>query len=373
MKKHLFITLITICSIGLISWGVTGHRTIGRIAENHLSAKAKAGIQALLGNQSLADVSTWADEVRLDPEYRQTASWHFLNLPLCLTFPEFKQRVENMKTENVYSALLQQEHILTNPSSSRNQQIVALKFIVHFVGDLHQPMHVSRAEDKGGSTIQLNYDGHGINLHSLWDTKLLHQAGSSYERLAEKYDHPTPEQIKKWQSDPLITWVWESYQLSTRLYAEVAAMHGHKINNRYYETHISIIQDRIEKAGIRLAGILNQLFERVKVNGGVLVKEPPALNKQTPKAIKIIDAESYINETVTISAKVYGTKSFGSMVLVNLGAAYPNQLLTVVLREGAKDMADAIGNKIITVTGTLIDYRGRPEIVVTDVKQISFQ
>jgi len=248
---------------------------------------------------------------------------------------------------------------------------VALKFIVHFVGDMHQPMHVSRAEDKGGSTIQLNFDGHGTNLHSLWDTKLLHQAGSSYENLAKKYDHPTPEQIKKWQSDPLITWVWESYQLSTRLYAEVAAMHGHKLDNRYYETHISIIQYRIEKAGIRLAGILNQLFERVKINGSVLVKENPALNKQAPKAIKITDAESYINETVTVTAKVYGTKSLRNKVLVNLGAAYPNQLLAVVLKKGTKGMARAIKNRTITVTGKLINYRGKPEIVVTNIKQIS--
>jgi len=373
MKKYLFIVLITLCSIGLISWGVTGHRTIGRIAENHLSAKAKAGVQALLGSQSLADVSTWADEVRLDPQYRQTESWHFLNLPLGLTFPEFKQRVESMKTENVYSVLLQQEHILTNPSSSRNQQIVALKFIVHFVGDIHQPMHVSRVEDKGGNTIQLNYDGHGTNLHSLWDTKLLHQAGSSYEKLAKKYDHPTPEQIKKWQGDPLITWAWESYQLSTRLYAEVAAMHGHKANNRYYETHIGIIQDRIEKAGIRLAGILNQLFEMVKVNGAISVKEPANLNKQAPKAIKITDAENHIKETVTVTAKVYETKSLRNKVLVNLGAAYPNQLLTLVLTKGTKGMARAIKNRAITVTGKLVNYRGRPEIVVTNIKQISGQ
>ncbi len=107
-----------------------------------------------------------------------------------------------------------------------------------------------------------------------------------------------------------------------------------KINNRYYEAHIGIIQDRIEKAGIRLAGILNELFERVKVNGIVFVKEPPALNKQAPKAIKITDAESYINETVTITAKVYETKSVRTGVLLNLGAAYPNQLLTIVLKKG---------------------------------------
>jgi hypothetical protein len=124
-------------------------------------------------------------------------------------------------------------------------------------------MHVSRAEDRGGNTIQLQYDHDDTNLHALWDTKLLEHGGLNYQQQAEKYDHATEPQIKKWQGDPPILWAWESYQISTQLYAEIAA-DGWNINPAYYEAHIPVIENRVEKAGIRLAGVLNALFEKAK-------------------------------------------------------------------------------------------------------------
>src|ERR1700722_8534413 len=109
-QLSLFFVVLT-ASFFLISWGVTGHRTIGRIAERHLSPNAKAAIQALLGTETLADVSTWADEVRGQAGYEQPGPWHYLNLPLGLTYPEFTKQVEGMTQDNVYSAVLKQESI----------------------------------------------------------------------------------------------------------------------------------------------------------------------------------------------------------------------------------------------------------------------
>jgi hypothetical protein len=180
---------------------VAGHRTIGRIAENNLTPKAKAAVQQLLGNETLSGVSTWADEVRNQPEYKQTASWHYLNLPLGLDYDDFTVKVSGMSKANVYSALLDAEHTLINPSIPKNKKIDALKFVVHLVGDMHQPMHVSRSEDKSGNTIQLNYNGEGTNLHSLWDSGMLNTQGISYEQMASKFQ-PTAIQIKTWQKDP---------------------------------------------------------------------------------------------------------------------------------------------------------------------------
>jgi len=117
----------------LISWGQTGHRVIGQIAEKHLNAKAKAGVEDLLGGQSLADVANWADEVRGEPEYAHTASWHFLNLPLGLSYAEFETRVESMGPNNVYGALIKCEQDLIYQGTPRAQKIEDLKFIVHFV------------------------------------------------------------------------------------------------------------------------------------------------------------------------------------------------------------------------------------------------
>lgn len=117
-KQLLFIVILFSVSIFLISWGVTGHRTIGKIAENHLTPQARTAVQDLLGSATLADVSTWADEVRNQPEYRHTPPWHFLNLPLGLSYAQFQQQVAGMGTEDVYGALLKEEQDLASSATS---------------------------------------------------------------------------------------------------------------------------------------------------------------------------------------------------------------------------------------------------------------
>lgn len=356
-------------SLILVSWGVTGHRTVGLIAENHLTPQARAAVQSLLDSGTLADASTWADEVRNQAKYRHTSSWHFLNLPLGLTYTQFQQQVEGTANENVYSALLKEEKDLASSATSRETKIEALKFIVHFVGDLHQPMHVSRAEDKGGNTIQLNYDGRGTNLHSLWDSKLLEHQGLKETQLAAQYDHATPAQIKQWQSDPLMQWIWESYQASSKLYTEVDAMKSRSIGDEYYQAHIAIIQDRIEKAGIRLAGVLNDIFKTASIPA--VPATPKFQGPQTAKTIDVKDAANHFNENVRVCAKVYGSKAFSGMTLLNLGASYPNQLLTGVLKGAALTAYPNLDGQTICVTGKIVEYKGKPEIVVTDKGQIS--
>jgi hypothetical protein len=367
MVKSLFALVL---SAALLSWGVTGHRTIGKIAEGHLTTQAKAAVHELIGDTTLAGISTWADEVRSQPAYRNTGPWHYINLPVGLSFADFEAKVKGMTQENVYSALLQQERILGGTASTRREKIEALKYIVHFVGDLHQPMHVSREEDKGGNTIQLNYDGSGTNLHALWDSKLIDHQGLTYEQMAATYDHATPAQIKQWQSDPLIQWIWESYQASSKLYAEADAMKSRAIDDRYYQAHIAIVQDRIEKAGIRLAGVLNGVFQNGLAGGAASapVTNAPA---SVPGTIGVQDAAQHYNENVNVCAKVYGIKALESITLVNLGAAYPNQQLTIVLRDAAKDIGAGLDGKNICVTGIVVSYRGKPEIVVTDPKMIA--
>lgn len=259
MKKPIY--LIALLSIGILlsSWGLPGHQTVARIAETHLSAKAKLGVTALLGNEDLVAVSNWADEVRSTPEYKHTAPWHYLNLPPGLDYGAFSQAVTNQSGENIYTAITRCKSTLLDPNSNHEQKAEALKFLVHLVGDAHQPMHVSRAEDKGGNTIQVQFDSHGTNLHALWDSKLIEHQGKTFEVMAKDYDKSSDKEIKVWQHDALMQWLFESYEISTSLYAEVDK--NTKLNEAYYQEHIPILAQRIEKAGIRLAGLLNEIFE----------------------------------------------------------------------------------------------------------------
>jgi len=381
MRKYIPSLLALVLSAALLSWGVTGHRTVGKIAAGHLTPQAKSAVHELIGDTTLADISTWPDEVRSQPAYRHTAPWHYINLPLGLSYADFETKVKDMTQENVYAALLQQERILGSATSTRPQKVEALKYIVHFVGDLHQPMHVSREEDKGGNTIQLNYDGSGTNLHALWDSKLIDHQGLTYEQMAEKYDHATPAQIKQWQSDPLIKWIWESYQASSKLYEEVDGMKSRAIDDSYYQAHIAIVQDRIEKAGIRLAGVLNEIFRNGLVASAVSAPvtnaaSAPVMNAASvadSAAIQILagDAAQHYNQYVKCCAKVFGVKALENLTLVNLGAAYPNQPLTIVLRDAARALGPSLDGKTICVAGTVVKYKEKPEIVVTDPGMIA--
>jgi len=375
--KKIFLAALTIGALFLISWGFKGHQAVGTIAENHLTPQAKENVKALLGTQSMADVATWADEVRNEPAFKTTAGWHFVDLPLGLTFDEFSKEVKAQGENNVYGAMQKARIVLTHPQSTRAQKIEALKFLIHFVGDAHQPMHVSRKEDKGGNTIQVQFDNQGTNLHSLWDSKLIDHEGLSVAEMSKQYDQATDAQIRQWQKDQTMQWLWESYQITTKLYAEAES--NNKMDEGYYKDHIGIIRQRIDQAGIRLAGVLNDIYS------GKLFSytfAPPILPEDNSpvsataggpaKTIDVKDAASHLNEMVTITAKVYGTKDFSNMTLVNVGAAYPDSPLTVLLRGDAKALSSRIDNKTITVTGQVIDYKGKPEIVVSDPVNIKF-
>jgi len=367
MKKKLF--FVVLVAIGLLSWGVTGHQTVGKIAEKHLTPAAKAAVQELLGSETLADVSTWADEVRGQEEYKQTGSWHYINLPLGLGYEEFQKRVEGMSDDNVYSALTKLEKEVVDPATPREKKVEALKFIVHFVGDLHQPMHVSRAEDKGGNTVQLNFNGQGTNLHAVWDSKLIDKLGLGYEQLASTVDHANAAQISQWQKDPMVKWMWESYVITGRLYMEVDAMKSRAIGDKYYEEHIATVEQRLEQAGIRLAGVLNALFANGVVVGS---SAPPSAAPTSGSAVMIEakDAAAHVGENVVVRSKVYGFKALEGLTLVNLGAAYPNQVMTLVLRNEATSLASEIDGKVIRVAGKVEIYKGKPEIIVRDSKMI---
>ncbi len=197
---------------------------------------------------------------RRESQFKETANWHFLNLPLGLSFKDFEQFIDTVGKDNVYSALINAERVLIDEKSTKQQQIHSLKFLMHFVGDLHQPMHISRAEDKGGNTIQLNYEGKGTNLHSLWDTKMLEHQGLTFTQLAAKYNQVPTADITQWQKDPIITWIWESYQISSNLYAEIDTMNNRVIDDTYYQKHLPMVEKRIQQAGIRLAGLLNKIY-----------------------------------------------------------------------------------------------------------------
>lgn len=363
MKKLFNICLIGV-SIALISWGFKGHRVIATIAQKHLTSNTAYVVSAYLKGEGMADVATWADENK----NTATAPWHFLNLPLGLNHEQFVQAVQQ-SDNNTYTAILKTEATLKDKTLSVEQKNEALKYLIHLVGDAHQPMHISRKEDKGGNTIQVRFDNKGTNLHSLWDSKLIDHEGLSEADIAKTYDVATPAQIKQWQADSPMEWIWESYQISSELYANTKP--GQQIDEAYYQKYIVVTRKRIDQAAIRLAGELNKLFNTATAP---VINPGPATTAATTVVltVKLEEVKNAIGKTVSTQGKVYSSRDIGSMVLVNLGAAYPDQLLTIALKGKAKELGGLLENKTITVEGEVIDYKGKPEIIITDPAKIKF-
>ncbi|MDJ0364336.1 S1/P1 nuclease [Hymenobacter sp. H14-R3] len=261
MKKFLF-ALAVWAALPLHgwAWGVEGHRAIGIIAENHLTDKARRMVMDLLGSQSLAMVSTIPDEMRYLPEFKETGPWHYVNTALGLAHDPYLAAVKAQVEPNAYNVLLLKIKEMKDPAKTREQRAEALTFVVHIVGDIHQPMHTGRAEDKGGNDIKLTYRGKDTNLHSLWDSGLLDYQGLTYTELGTQYSPVPATLLKTWQATTSpAEWLFESYTIAGQLYTEAAQ--NANLDYRYYPAHASVVKQRIQQAGVRLAAVLNEAFK----------------------------------------------------------------------------------------------------------------
>lgn len=260
MKKKFFLPFLAVAgTLLLASWGRTGHYTIGEIAEKHLTTKAATAVKDLLGSDDMAGVSTWADQIRSQDEYKYTAPWHYVNVPSGLSAAVFRDSVMNQQRDNVYKALMKCEADLKDSAKTKEEKLFALKFVVHLVGDLHQPMHTGHSDDSGGNKVMITFLGQPGNLHGLWDSGLLEHEGLTYKQLAAKIDTVSKKQIREWQKDDAITWLYESYQISNQLYADAAK--SPDFDEAYYQSQVKVFEDRMECAGIRLAGVLNEIYK----------------------------------------------------------------------------------------------------------------
>ncbi len=246
--------LFPVLVLGNTFWGKTGHRVTGAIAQNHLSGKAKKALDDLLDGQSLAFVSTFGDDIKADRSYDMYNPWHYVNYPLGVLYKDSEKSPQG----DIITAIETCTAIVANKANSREQRVFHLKMLVHLIGDLHQPMHTSRAEDKGGNDIQVQWFGKGSNLHRVWDTELIDSFGMTFTELAEALDRFSKKEIKQIQAGSIHDWVDESHEICGELYDTVKV--GDKLGYAYSYAHNELLFEQLQKGGYRLAKVLNELF-----------------------------------------------------------------------------------------------------------------
>jgi len=261
--KHFRFPLLLICCLYFplhsLAWGALGHRIVGQIAESYLTAKAKRNIRQILGDESLAMSSTWADFIKSDPSYQYLNSWHYINVEDGLDYPSFRQYLDRDTLTDAYTRLNFLIRELKKKDLAKEKKIMYLRLLIHIVGDIHQPMHVSRAEDLGGNKITITWFKEPSNLHRLWDEQLISFQQLSYTEYTEAINHPSRNQRMAWQQQPLTEWFYECYQASRQLYSEITQP-DQPLSFRYNFDHIELLNRQLLKAGVRLAAVLNGVF-----------------------------------------------------------------------------------------------------------------
>jgi hypothetical protein len=241
-----------------MGWGTQGHRICGQIASTYLTPKARKAIEAILGNESVALASNWADFIKSDPDYNYLSPWHYIDFDRVLTYPEMVGYLNQDNNVDAYTKLQFLIGELKRNNLEREKKLLYLRMLIHIVEDLHQPMHVAHADDKGGNDFKVNWFNNPTNLHSVWDSQLIDFQQLSYTEYAAAINHSTAAERAGWQKAPISKWIFESNQIAEKLYTEIKP--GDTLNYKYNFNHIDQLNQRLLMAGVRLAGVLNQIF-----------------------------------------------------------------------------------------------------------------
>jgi hypothetical protein len=236
-----------------LGYGPEGHLIAGRAAEPMLCRRAADAVARLGGGDDLGEIGLWADRIRSDAAYANAAPWHYVNIP-------DGARVDDHRTPPEGDVLWAIEHFrarLVDGALDDRERGEALRFLVHFVVDLHQPLHVGLAEDRGGNGVAILYAGETINLHALWDTQVVERAGLS---LADYTKIVTRRAAAVDDGDVLDHEMWAAESLALRgvVYAFGAA--GREPSAEYLDRGAALTQTRLALAAARLAGTLNSIF-----------------------------------------------------------------------------------------------------------------
>lgn len=259
MSKKIIFLLLLFCgqAAALFGWGVYGHEVCARIAWEHLSPETKNQVKALLGGDRDAFVtaSYWADRVRhARPESKP---WHYVNVP-----PErsYEAMRDCPRGGCLPWAIEHFTHVLTDPTVALPQKQEALKYTLHFIGDLHQPLHVGYLSDRGGNFVKVQFRGKQTNLHAVWDSLILDFDAMPQEQYIQLLlKRIGPEQINEWQSGTIEDWLNESRALlGPHVYAGIGS---EDLRGKYSTEALPIVDEQLLKAGVRAAGLLNSIFE----------------------------------------------------------------------------------------------------------------
>jgi len=253
MKKLFVVTLYCVITHFGFSFGQTGHRVVGQIAENHLTKKALKNLKTVIGNESLAMSANYMDFIRSDKANDFMTPWHWATIPDGKTYEE----AGTSESSDVIATIRRLIVELKTKNFTDGDELLAIRMLVHLVGDIHQPLHVGNGEDRGGNNVKLTYFWESSNLHQVWDSGMIDKQQLSFSEYTNTIDFASEEQITKWQSQEVLEWAYESMSYREQVYD---IPEDKKLSYQYNFKNLETVNLRLLQAGIRLAGILNEIY-----------------------------------------------------------------------------------------------------------------
>ncbi|HUL94178.1 MAG TPA: S1/P1 nuclease [Burkholderiales bacterium] len=265
------------------AWGPEGHRVVGDIASRYLSARAQAQISELLrndrlaggepsGRRTLGEIANWADEIKDFEWGKRRSSWHYDDIPLC---GAAGYAVYCRGGRCASAQLARQIEVLGDPRARPRARNEALKWVVHLIGDIHQPLHAANRGDRGGNLVRVSFFGErdnppygSLNLHAIWDMHLLSRLTAERGGEPALVAEPIGDiERSAWEQGSISEWIAESHALARdRAYAPLVASCGERIagvvelGEAYYAGAAPVVDLQIRKAGVRLARVLNDVL-----------------------------------------------------------------------------------------------------------------
>jgi hypothetical protein len=258
-RVALLVAVVGCWSPPSFGWGEEGHRLVVRIAEGLMTPAALAKVKATLNSgESLENLASWADEIRQSrPE---TFNWHFVDIPLDSSGLDMARDCPH--GDCVIQKILDFEKGWQDPNASAESRREALLFLVHFLGDMHQPLHCENNNDRGGNDVPVSFMGMNTNLHALWDSGLLRTMPAEDQLFATLNQAITADRVTEWSSGTVEQWAGESFQAAkTTVYGPLPTTEKGQpvpLGEGYERIAEPVLEQQLEKAGVRLAAILNR-------------------------------------------------------------------------------------------------------------------
>lgn len=269
MNRRAIFFLLALASLPTpcLAWGAEGHRIVALIAADQLTPAAKAQVQQLLGSDDAAAgmmaVSTWADEIRRNRP--NTAPWHFTDIPIGSA--GYDARRDCPRAQCSVAQIEAEEKTLADRQLIAPIRAEALRFLIHFIGDIHQPLHSANNADRGGNEDRVVLGKRHTNLHAVWDVDVVRALGRSPDEVAARLEHQISDRDRMaWQRGTVVDWVNESFRIAKQdIYAKFSGIGPSSepivLLPNYARAQMPVVEIQLEKAGVRLAAVLNAVLQ----------------------------------------------------------------------------------------------------------------